>query len=112
MSFGKEVSPGSKIFEVRDFVTIIIEGEIVGIGSARFDLSDIDDDRVYDSARRILSQHVKRYEHHMLSDAALVKESLAVAELDDRTREYDALPWRKKLFTRKPRRHVSTYRYG
>ncbi len=112
MRFGKETSPGSKIFEVRNFITIIIEGEIVGVVSARFDLSDIDDSRVYDSAKRILSQHVRRYEHHMLSDAALVKESLAVAELKDREKEYNDLPFLKRLFTRKPRRPVPTYHYG
>lgn len=104
MSLAEETSPGSKIFEVRDFIIINVEGKIVGVVSARFDLSDIDDDRVYDSAMHVLKNHLRSVSHHILSDAALVKESLAVAELDDRMREYDALPRLKKFFTRKPRR--------
>jgi hypothetical protein len=111
MSFGEETSPGSKIFEVRDFITISIEGKVVGMTKAQFDLSDIDDERVYDAALHILLHHVQCVNHHMLSDAALVKESLAVAELDDRKRKYDALPWHKRLLTRKPRR-AFPYEYG
>ena len=86
-------------FTIVDFFTWTKGGEVVVSLDAKFDLSDIHpENRMF-----ILSMLVGRRMHLVgPSDEQRAKDIRRSDRYDQRKAEYDALPWYRRVFTRRP----------